>query len=163
MMHGFASVAGLPDVCSSGQRALAKIWSSHWVGLADPKATRDRPTTGRFLKMEVGPRDHDIADLVPDPPEGLLPFREAVRLAIKRVQDADVATRWSSASVAGARATRCPRTLVVRRHAMHRRCANRSWTRHHPGVGWVEGIGGEHSGTAPTDVADPAGHGPGGR
>jgi hypothetical protein len=54
------------------------------------------------LKVEVVAKNHDIEQVVPDPPEGLLPFRDAVRLAIKRVQDADVATRWSSASVAGA-------------------------------------------------------------
>ena len=39
---------------------------------------------------------------MPDPPAGLLGFDEAVRLALVRIRDTDVATRWSSASVPGA-------------------------------------------------------------
>jgi hypothetical protein len=46
-------------------------------------------------------REHDIAAYVPDPPAGLIGFDEAVRLALVRIRDADVATHWSSASVAG--------------------------------------------------------------
>ena len=38
---------------------------------------------------------------MPDPPEGLIGFDEAVRLALVRIRDADVATHWSNASVAG--------------------------------------------------------------
>jgi hypothetical protein len=51
---------------------------------------------------EVICKEHDIARFVPDPPGGLVGFDRAVRLALRRVQDADVTTRWSSASVAGA-------------------------------------------------------------
>jgi hypothetical protein len=102
MMHGFASVAGLPRRVLLPVNVLSPKLSSHWVGLVTPVPHSIARPLVDSLKMEVVARDHDIADLVPDPPEGLLPFREAVRLAIKRVQDADVATRWSSASVAGA-------------------------------------------------------------
>ena len=38
---------------------------------------------------------------MPDPPAGLIGFDEAVRLALVRIRDADVATHWSNASVAG--------------------------------------------------------------
>ena len=38
----------------------------------------------------------------PDPPEGLVPFERAVHLALTRILDADVGTRWSSAAVRGA-------------------------------------------------------------
>ena len=54
------------------------------------------------LRNTVVCREHDIAEYVPDPPEGLLGFDEAVRLAVQRVQDSAVATRWASASVPGA-------------------------------------------------------------
>ena len=37
-----------------------------------------------------------------DPPEGLLGFDQAVQLALTRIRDFDVATRWSSASATGA-------------------------------------------------------------
>ena len=54
------------------------------------------------LRNTVVCREHDIAGYVPDPPEGLLGFDEAVRLAVQRVRDSAVATRWASASVPGA-------------------------------------------------------------
>ncbi len=102
MMHGFASVAGLNRRILLPVNVLSPKLSSHWVGLVTPVPRSIARPLVDSLKVEVVAKDHDIAALVPDPPEGLLPFREAVRLAIKRVQDADVATRWSSASVAGA-------------------------------------------------------------
>ena len=54
------------------------------------------------LVHEVICDEHDIAAYVPDPPEGLLPVDTSVRLALQRVQEADVVTRWSSGSVPGA-------------------------------------------------------------
>jgi hypothetical protein len=39
---------------------------------------------------------------VPDPPEGLLGFDEAVRLAVQKVRNNAVDTRWTGASVPGA-------------------------------------------------------------
>ena len=102
MMQGFASVAGLPRRILLPVNVLSPGLSSHWVGLVTPVPNSIARPLVESLKMEVVARDHDIAEVVPDPPEGLLPFKEAVRLAIKRVQDADVATRWSSASVSGA-------------------------------------------------------------
>ena len=61
-----------------------------------------RPAAGGVAAQRGGRREHDIADYVPDPPEGLLGFDRAVELALQRIRDADVATRWSSASVPGA-------------------------------------------------------------
>ena len=51
---------------------------------------------------EVVCDEHDIAEYVPDPPDGLIGFDRAVELALQRIQDADVTTRWSSAAVPGA-------------------------------------------------------------
>ena len=45
---------------------------------------------------EAVAREHDIAAYVPD--DGLLGFDEAVRLALGKIRDADVETRWSNAS-----------------------------------------------------------------
>jgi hypothetical protein len=56
----------------------------------------------RSLVNEVVCSEHDIASYVPDPPGGLLGFDESVRLALQRVRDAAVETRWSSASWPGA-------------------------------------------------------------
>jgi hypothetical protein len=39
--------------------------------------------------------EHDIEDLIP---QDLCPFDEAVRLALERIRNADVLTRWSGAT-----------------------------------------------------------------
>ncbi|MDX6764845.1 SDR family oxidoreductase, partial [Streptomyces sp. F8] len=54
------------------------------------------------LKYEVVCDEHDIADWVPDPPGTPIPFNTALSLALQKVRDAQVVTRWSSASVPGA-------------------------------------------------------------
>ena len=54
------------------------------------------------LRNEVVCQEDDIRSYIPDPPGGLLGFDDSVRLALKRVKDADVATRWSDAYMPGA-------------------------------------------------------------
>jgi uncharacterized protein YbjT (DUF2867 family) len=102
MMRRYARVAGLPRRRILRVPVLTPSLSSHWVGLVTPvPASIARPLV-ESLRNTVVCREHDIARYVPDPPEGLLGFDEAVRLALQRVRDATVATRWSSASVPGA-------------------------------------------------------------
>jgi hypothetical protein len=50
------------------------------------------------LRHEVVCSEHDIARYIPDPPAGLVGFDDAVKLALTRVRNADVVTRWSSAA-----------------------------------------------------------------
>ncbi|MCU1432979.1 MAG: NAD-dependent epimerase/dehydratase [Actinotalea sp.] len=102
MMHRYAAVAGLRRRVIVGVGVLSPRLSSLWVSLVTPvPAGLARPLV-ESLVHEVVCDDKDIATHVPDPPGGLLDFDSAVRLALKKIQDADVATRWSSASVAGA-------------------------------------------------------------
>jgi uncharacterized protein YbjT (DUF2867 family) len=102
MMQRFAAVAGLPRRRILPVPVLSPGLSSHWVGVVTPvPASIARPLV-ESLRNTVVCAEHDIARYVPDPPEGLLGFDEAVRLAIQRVRDATVATRWSSASTPGA-------------------------------------------------------------
>ena len=101
MMHRYAAVAGLPNRRMLRVPVLSLGLSSHWVGLVTPvPGALARPLV-ESLRNTVVCREHDIARWVPDPPEGLIGFDEAVRLALVRIRDADVATRWSNASVAG--------------------------------------------------------------
>jgi hypothetical protein len=60
-----------------------------------------RPLT-ESLRHEVVCRERDIARYVPDPPGHPIGFDEAVGLALRRVREARVSTRWSSASLPGA-------------------------------------------------------------
>jgi uncharacterized protein YbjT (DUF2867 family) len=98
MMLRYAAVVGLPRRVILPVPVLTPGLSSHWVGLVTPvPASIARPLT-ESLRHEVVCREDDITRYVPDPPGHPIGFDEAVRLALKRVREAEVATRWSSAS-----------------------------------------------------------------
>lgn len=102
MMHRYADVAGLRRRVVVGVGVLSPRLSSLWVSLVTPVPAGIARPLVESLVHEVVCTEHDIARWVPDPPGGLLGFDEAVRLALQRIQDAEVTTRWSSASVPGA-------------------------------------------------------------
>ncbi|NKI40980.1 SDR family oxidoreductase [Streptomyces physcomitrii] len=102
MMLGYAKAARLPRRLVISVPMLSPTLSSHWVGLITPvPASIARPLV-ESLRHEVVCREHDIARYVPDPPGGYLGFTRALQLALRRVQEAQVTTRWSSASLPGA-------------------------------------------------------------
>ncbi|MFE3035012.1 SDR family oxidoreductase [Streptomyces canus] len=102
MMLRYAAIAGLPRRVILPVPVLTPGLSSHWVGLVTPvPASIARPLT-ESLRHEVICQENDIADRLPGPPTRPIGFDEAVRLALQRVRDARVTTRWSSASVPGA-------------------------------------------------------------
>ena len=102
MMQHYAHAAGLRPRIIVGVKVLTPKLSSLWVSLVTPVPSGLARPLVESLVHEVVCDEHDIAELVPDPPDGLIGFDRAVRLALQRVHDAAVATRWSSASVAGA-------------------------------------------------------------
>ncbi|WP_030741284.1 SDR family oxidoreductase [Streptomyces sp. NRRL S-31] len=102
MMIRYARIAGLPRRLILPVPVLTPGLSSHWVGLVTPvPASIARPLT-ESLRHEVVCHEHDITRYVPDPPGHPLGFDQAVRLALRRVREARVITRWSSAAVPGA-------------------------------------------------------------
>jgi uncharacterized protein YbjT (DUF2867 family) len=102
MMQGYAKVAGLRPRIIIGVPVLTPTLSSRWVGLVTPlPSSVAKPLVGS-LRNEAVAREHDIVRFIPDPDGGLIGFERAVELALQRIKDADVTTRWSSASVAGA-------------------------------------------------------------
>ncbi|MEW2630854.1 SDR family oxidoreductase [Streptomyces sp. NPDC048389] len=102
MMRRYAAVAGLRQRLIVPVPVLTPRLSSHWVGLVTPvPASIARPLT-ESLRHEVVCQEHEIARYVPDPPGHPLPFDEALALALRRVRQAQVATRWSSAGLPGA-------------------------------------------------------------
>lgn len=108
MMQRYAAVAGLPRRRLIPVPVLSPSLSSHWVGLVTPvPASLARPLV-ESLRNTVVAAETDIKAYVPDPPEGLIGFDRSVELALTRIQDLDVPTRWSSASTAGAPAEGLP-------------------------------------------------------
>jgi hypothetical protein len=98
MMRRYARIAGLPPRLIVRVRPLSPWLSSQWVGLVTPVPGRiAKPLVGSLIHEAVS-REHDIAQYLPDPPGGLMGFDESVRLALTKVRDADVETRWSTAT-----------------------------------------------------------------
>jgi uncharacterized protein YbjT (DUF2867 family) len=102
MMRRYASTAGLKPRIILPVNVLTPSLSSHWINVVTPVPKAIARPLVESLRHPSICREHDIAQYIPDPPNGLLPFEDAVRLALQRIRDADVQTRWSGASVRGA-------------------------------------------------------------
>ncbi|MFD7510910.1 SDR family oxidoreductase [Streptomyces sp. NPDC059853] len=102
MMQRYAAVSGLRRRIIVPVPVLTPNLSSHWVGLVTPvPAAIAKPLT-ESLRHEVVCHEHDIARYVPDPPGRPQPFDDTLALALRRIGEAKVTTRWSNAAVPGA-------------------------------------------------------------
>jgi len=102
MMHRYAAVAGLRKRIIVPINVLTPELSSHWVNFVTPVPRSIARPLVRSLRHPAVCHDHDIAQYIPDPPGGLIPFDEAVGLALTRIKEANVSTRWSDAATPGA-------------------------------------------------------------
>ena len=102
MMRRYAVVAGLRRRIIVPVPVLSPTLSSHWVGLVTPVPKEIARPLVASLRHEVVCHENEITRYIPDPPEGLVGFERGVDLALRRIKEADVATRWSNASVRGA-------------------------------------------------------------
>ncbi len=101
MMEKYAEAAGLRKRIIIPVPVLTPRLSSGWVGLVTPVPYTLARRLVASLKNEVVARDDSIRDLIPDPVGGLTPFKKAVQLALTKIKDARVETRWSNASFPG--------------------------------------------------------------
>lgn len=101
MMQRYAAAAGLRKRIIIPVPVLTPRLSSGWVGLVTPVPYTLAKRLVASLKNEVVAAPSNIRDLIPDPAGGLTPFTKAVQLALTKVKDARVETRWSDASVPG--------------------------------------------------------------
>ncbi len=102
MIQDYARVSGLRRRVIVPTPVLSPALSSHWVGLVTPVPSAIARPLVESLRHEAVCTEHDIAKYVPDPPEGLIGVTKAIELALRRIRDASVETRWSSASWPGA-------------------------------------------------------------
>ncbi|HUZ34835.1 MAG TPA: SDR family oxidoreductase [Streptosporangiaceae bacterium] len=145
MMHRYATVAGLRPRLLLPVGVLSPSLSSHWVGLVTPvPGALARPLV-ESLRHDAVAAEHDIARYVPDPPGGLAGFDESVRLALQKIRDADVATRWSSAALPGAPSDPLPTDPGWAGGSLYRDLREQPADAS-AGALWrvIEGIGGEH-------------------
>jgi uncharacterized protein YbjT (DUF2867 family) len=101
MMEHYAAAAGLAKRIIIPVPVLTPRLSSGWVGLVTPVPYTLARRLVESLKNEVVARNDDIRRLIPDPEGGLTHFDRAVKLALAKVKDARVDTRWSDASLPG--------------------------------------------------------------
>ena len=101
MMNHYAKVSHLRKRIIIPVPLLTPRLSSLWVGFVTPVPGSIAKPLVRSLINEVICKENDIKKYLPDPKEGLTNFDKAVDLALIRVRDAQVSTRWSSASIPG--------------------------------------------------------------
>ncbi len=99
MMLRYARVAGLPKRRVLPVPVLTPGLSSHWVNLVTPVPGSIAKPLIESLVHEVVCREQDIREVLPGENVG---YDKAVELALAKIRDADVETRWSGASVPGA-------------------------------------------------------------
>ena len=101
MMQQYAEAAGLRRRIIIPVPVLTPRLSSGWVGLVTPVPYTLAKRLVESLKNEVVASDDRIRSLIADPDGGLTPFKRAVQLALTKIKDARVETRWTNASVPG--------------------------------------------------------------
>jgi uncharacterized protein YbjT (DUF2867 family) len=101
MMRIYAEEAGLRRRLIIPVPLLSPQLSRHWIGLVTPLPVGVAKPLVNSLRNEVTVADNSIAENLSST---LIPFRDAVRSALRRSIDFDVATRWSDAAAAPAEA-----------------------------------------------------------
>jgi uncharacterized protein YbjT (DUF2867 family) len=98
MMDTYAEVAGLRRRLIVPVPVLSPRLSSLWIGLVTPlPPDLARPLVDSLVN-EVVVRDHSVHQVVP---HACLPFRTALELALRRVEDLRVSTTWADAELGG--------------------------------------------------------------
>jgi uncharacterized protein YbjT (DUF2867 family) len=101
MMNGYAIEAGLRQRAIAALPVLTPRLASLWVGLVTPiPAAIARPLV-ESLQNECIVKDRAVDEVIPPPAEGLTPYRDAVRLALARVEADAVETSWADAEILG--------------------------------------------------------------
>lgn len=98
MMRAYAQVAGLPKRLVIRVPLLTPRLSSHWVGLVTPLPLGLARPLIDSLVNEVVVLDRSVQAVMPHEP---LPLQEALTLAVRRVEDRAVPSRWSDANLPG--------------------------------------------------------------
>jgi uncharacterized protein YbjT (DUF2867 family) len=112
MMEGFARVEGLPVRTMLPVPVLTPRLSSHWVNLVTPVPRSTAVPLIDSLVHEVVAAEDDINGYVDPPAEGLTSFRAAVELALTRIREGQVETRWSGANARNAPSEPLPSDLL---------------------------------------------------
>ena len=146
MMQKFAKLSGLKKRIIIKIPVLTPGLSSLWIGLVTPVPTAlARPLVGSLISEVVADPAKSIKDVIALPPDGLTDVTTAMNLALSKITDHGVETRWSDAASPTApwqKAQGDPEwagemVLRDRREAVTGVAIEKVWKQ-------IEGIGGEH-------------------
>ena len=99
MMHKFAAIAGLRKRIVIKVPVLTPSLSSLWIGFVTPvPTTLARPLVESLISEVVVDPEKSIDKLIPKPEAGLIPINEAIELALEKVTNNEIYTRWSDAT-----------------------------------------------------------------
>lgn len=102
LMNGYALEAGLKQRPIAALPVLTPWLASQWVNLVTPIPRSLAVPIIESLLHDAVMKNHDIDQVIPPPPEGLIGYRQAVRLALGRMRDGLVETSWRDARIDGA-------------------------------------------------------------
>jgi len=102
LMNGYALEAGLTQRPIAALPVLTPWLASQWVNLVTPIPRSLAVPIIESLLHDAVMKNHDIDQVIPPPPEGLIGYRQAVRLALGRMRDGLVETSWRDARIDGA-------------------------------------------------------------
>jgi uncharacterized protein YbjT (DUF2867 family) len=94
MIRKYAAIAGLRRRIAIPVPVLTPWLSSHWVNLITPLPRLLASSLMDSLENDVVSSEHDIAEHIPDPEGGLADYEDAVELALARLADGELQTRW---------------------------------------------------------------------
>ncbi|SDC76247.1 SDR family oxidoreductase [Rhodococcus tukisamuensis] len=102
MMRTYAQVAGLANRRILVLPVLTPRLAGLWIGLVTPIPSRLGRALIESLQNDAVMTEHGIDDVIAPPAGGLTPYREAVRLALGRIERGEVETTWANAAPVGA-------------------------------------------------------------
>jgi uncharacterized protein YbjT (DUF2867 family) len=99
MMQKFAKLSGLRKRWIIQVPVLTPKLSSLWIGFVTPVPTSlARPLVESLISEVVADPKKSIDSIIPPPQEGFIDVEGAVTLALSKIADRDVITRWSDAA-----------------------------------------------------------------
>ena len=101
MMSDYAQVAGLSKRRIWSLPIPAPRLSGFWIGMVTPIPRGIAMPLAASMAEDAVTEEHDIAEVIPDPPSGLTSYPEACRRAIARQLAGKVSATWDDDVLAG--------------------------------------------------------------
>lgn len=108
MMQIYDDVAGLTPRKILVLPVLTPKLAGLWIRLVTPVPPRIGRALIESLSTDAVAVEHDIDELIPPPSGGTIRYRDAVKLALRRIESGQVETTWANASPADAPADPLP-------------------------------------------------------